>query len=230
MSASGSRRRSRRDERKEETRAELIAAAAHVFARRGFHGSSLEEIARQAGYTTGAIYWHFTSKEDLFLAVYETYTTTRVREWEEIKRGVDAGDLPATRAWADQWMRRLHDDPEFLILAVEFLVHAWRNPPLRDAFANRVAAGRLALARILEDEAARGAFELPMAAEDLATVLRELGSGLGLAKLIDPDGIPDSLFGDFTDAFFDLVRIARRNEQARTEQRPRRPRPRRGTQ
>jgi AcrR family transcriptional regulator len=213
---SASERRSRRDERKDETRAELIAAAGHVFARRGFHGATLEEIARAAGYTTGAIYWHFNNKDDLFLAVFETYTTTRVREWEEVKRAVDAGQLPATRAWADQWMRRLDADPEFLVLAVEFLVHAWRNPPLRDAFANRVAAGRLALARIFEDEAARGAFELPMPAEDLATVLRELGSGLGLAKLIDPEGIPDSLFGDFTDVFFDLVRSARRNDTRET--------------
>src|SRR3954467_6575664 len=107
--------RSRRQERKDETRAELIAAAARVFARAGFHGASLEEIAREAGYTTGAIYWHFANKDDLFLAVYEAYTTTRVHEWEEVKRAVDAGELPARRAWADQWMRRLHDDPEFLV-------------------------------------------------------------------------------------------------------------------
>jgi AcrR family transcriptional regulator len=199
-------RRSRRDERKEETRAELIAAAASVFARHGFHGASLEQIARHAGYTTGAIYWHFRGKDDLFLAVFEAYTTTRVREWEEVKRSVDAGELRPSRAWADQWMARLHDNPEFLVLSVEFLVHAWRNPPLRDAFANRVAAGRLALARILEERASRGDFELPMPPDDLATVFRELGSGLGLAKLIDPDGIPDSLFGDFTELFFTIVR------------------------
>src|SRR3954470_9261408 len=128
MPASEQPRRSRRDERKEETRAELIAAAAHVFAHHGFHGASLEQIARHARYTTGAIYWHFDNKDDLFLAVYERYTTTRVREWEDVKRRVDAGELPPRRAWADQWMQRLHDDPEFLVLAVEFLVHAWRNP------------------------------------------------------------------------------------------------------
>src|SRR5918992_3549878 len=98
-------RRSRREERKEETRAELIAAAARVFARSGFHGASLEEIARQAGYTTGAIYWHFRGKDDLFLAVFEAYTTTRVHEYAEIQRGVDEGALPP-RAWGDQWMRR----------------------------------------------------------------------------------------------------------------------------
>src|SRR5437764_11696511 len=106
-------RRSRREERKEETRGELIAAAALVFARSGFHGASLEEIAREAGYTTGAIYWHFAGKDDLFLAVFESYTTTRVREYEAIQRSVDDGELSG-RAWADQWMHRLHDDPESL--------------------------------------------------------------------------------------------------------------------
>jgi AcrR family transcriptional regulator len=201
-------RRSRREERKEETRQELIAAAGHVFAREGFHGASLEQIARHAGYTTGAIYWHFKNKDNLFLAVYEHYTTTRVRELEGINQRAEARKPAPARAWADQWMERLADNPDFLILSVEFLVHAWRNPPLRDAFANRVAAGRLTLARILEERAAQDRFELPISSEDLATVFRELGSGLGLAKLIDPDGIRDTLFGDFTELFFNLVRVA----------------------
>ena len=67
-----------------------------------------------------------------------------------------------------------------------------------------MAAGREAIARILEDEAGRASFDLPMPAEQLATVVRELGTGLGLAKLIDPEGIPDSLFGDFTELMVGL--------------------------
>jgi AcrR family transcriptional regulator len=224
MSSTARARRSRRDERKEETRAELIAAASHAFARKGFHGASLEEIARDAGYTTGAVYWHFKDKDDLFLAVYEEYTTTRVREWEAVKRDVEAGALPGGRAWADQWMERVRGDPEFLVLSIEFLVHAWRNPPLREAFADRVAAGRLALGRLIEAGAESGGYQLPMPAEDLATVLRELGSGLGLAKLIDPDGIPDSLFGDFTDLF---IRLVRESQPRGAGQRGRRTRARR---
>jgi AcrR family transcriptional regulator len=197
-------RRSRRDERKQQTRAELVAAAAAVFTRSGFQGASVDEIAREAGYTTGAIYWHFGGKDDLFLAVLEEYTTTRVHEYDAVQVGVDGGRLPP-RAWADQWMQRLHEEPELLILILEFAVHAWRNPPLREAFAARMAASRLALARILEDEAARAGFELPMPAEAIGTVLRELGTGLGLAKLIDPDGIPDTLFGDFFELMLRLA-------------------------
>jgi AcrR family transcriptional regulator len=198
-------RRSRRDERREETRAELVSAAARVFARRGFHGASMEQIARESGYSTGAIYWHFEGKDDLFLAVYEAYATTRVREWDEIRESAEAELPQRARAYADQWMARLRSEPEFLVLSLEFLVHAWRNPPLREAFADRAAFGRLALGRLLQQRADEQRLDLPMPAEDLAAVLRELGSGLGLAKLADPDAIPDRLFGDFVELFFTLV-------------------------
>jgi hypothetical protein len=68
-----------------------------------------------------------------------------------------------------------------------------------------MAAGRVAVARILADEAERHGFDLPMPAESLGTIVRELGTGLGLAKLIDPDGIPDELLGDFVEL---VIRLA----------------------
>jgi AcrR family transcriptional regulator len=197
--------RPRREARKDETRAELIGAAARVFARRGFHGASMQEIAGEAGWSTGAIYWHFSGKEDLFLAVFEDYATVRVREWEAIHEQAE-GEFPQrARVYADQWMERLGRDPEFMVLTLEFLVHAWRNPPLREAFADRAAAGRLALARILKQAVDEQDVELPMPADEIASVLRELGSGLALARLADPNAIPDRLFGDFIELFFTLV-------------------------
>jgi hypothetical protein len=108
-------------------------------------------------------------------------------------------------------MERLAAEPEFLVLSLEFLVHSWRNPPLREAFGNRTAAGRQALGRLLQAQAEERGYELPMPADQLAAVLRELGGGLGIAKLADPDGVPDRLFGDFVELFFALVeeRVAR---------------------
>jgi AcrR family transcriptional regulator len=198
-------RRSRREERKQETRAELIAAAATVFAHRGFHGASLEQIAQEAGYSTGAVYWHFKGKDDLFLAVYEAQAAARVRDIEKFRERTE-GDLPRrARAYADQFMARLNRDPEFIVLTLEFLVHAWRNPPLQEAFSHRVAWGRLAAARMLQEETQRTGYQLPIPAEDLATILRELGVGLGLAKLADPNAIPDRLFGDFVETLFELL-------------------------
>jgi AcrR family transcriptional regulator len=197
--------RTRREERKQETRAELIAAAARVFARRGLRGASLVEIAREAGYSTGAVYWHFRDKDDLFLAVYEAEAAARVREVERMRERAQ-GKLPQrARSYADHFMARLARDPEFLILSLEFLVHAWRNPPLREAFSDRMAWGRLVATRLLEDSARAEGYELPMPAEELASVLRELGTGLGIATLADPDAIPGRLYGDFVELFFDLL-------------------------
>jgi AcrR family transcriptional regulator len=196
---------SRREARKAQTRGELIAAAARVFARRGFHGASIQEIADGAGWSTGAIYWHFAGKDELFLAVFEEYATTRVGEWEDIHAHAEGDLAQRTRTYADQWMERLGRDPEFMVLTLEFLVHAWRNPPLRQAFADRAAAGRLALGRILQATAEDQNIALPMPADEIASALRELGSGLALAKLADPEGIPDRLFGDFVELFFTLI-------------------------
>jgi AcrR family transcriptional regulator len=195
-------RRSRRDERREETRAELVAAAAGVFARRGFHAASVEEIANEAGYSTGAIYWHFAGKDELFLAVFEAYSTTRVREFAEIRERA-GGELPErARAYADHWMERVEREPEFMVLTLEFIAYAWRNPDLRKALADRRAAPRLALGHILEGELQGQDANLPLSAEHIAAALRELGVGLGLAKLVDPEAIPTRLFGDFVELFF----------------------------
>src|SRR5215211_648061 len=60
-----------RAERREQTRQELISAAEACFVSRGFHASSVDEVAERAGYTKGAVYSNFTAKEDLFFAVYE---------------------------------------------------------------------------------------------------------------------------------------------------------------
>lgn len=53
----------------EATRESLLDAAEHVFLQRGVDNASLEEIARQAGVTRGAFYWHFKNKEDVFDAM-----------------------------------------------------------------------------------------------------------------------------------------------------------------
>ena len=59
------------ERRREMTRQHLLDAAAIVFARKGFHGATLDEVAKLAGFTKGAVYSNFKSKDDLFLALLE---------------------------------------------------------------------------------------------------------------------------------------------------------------
>src|SRR2546421_12569390 len=100
-----------REEQRALTRARLLDAAKRVFARRGFHGASLDEIAREAGATTGAIYSNFAGKEDLFLALFEEHVASQVRKYRELfAQGQDLEER--SRAGADDWMAYLHDEPD----------------------------------------------------------------------------------------------------------------------
>ena len=75
VAAHGPRRRLRRDESQAQTREALMEAAGRLFDDRGFAATSIADIAEEAGYTTGALYSNFSSKDDLFFAVLERQLT-----------------------------------------------------------------------------------------------------------------------------------------------------------
>src|SRR5947209_17223236 len=117
------RHRMTRAESQAQTRAELLAAAARVFERRGYERASIAQIAEEAGYSHGAVYSNFDGKEDLFLALYEQSVARRVAEidatWSE------QGTLAErARAAADEWMRRLVSEPFPFLLRLELTVRA----------------------------------------------------------------------------------------------------------
>jgi AcrR family transcriptional regulator len=62
------------------SRQELLRAAADVFAERGFRDAKIDEVAERAGYSKGALYWHFTSKDDVFFALVEEHVDRPMRE------------------------------------------------------------------------------------------------------------------------------------------------------
>src|SRR5271169_4172442 len=92
-----------REQSRANTRERLLAAARRVFARSGFHGASVEEIASEAGFSTGALYSNFDGKEDLFLALMEREIAEHARE---IADAVGERSSIAERATggARQWM------------------------------------------------------------------------------------------------------------------------------
>jgi AcrR family transcriptional regulator len=197
-----------RAEQQAQTRTRLIAAAAKVFAQRGFQAASVEEIAEQAGYSHGAVYSNFDGKGELFLAVFEEYMAERVRELADTQAALadDASLEVRARALADQWMDRLAGERESLALHVEFIAHAERDPELAARFGSRSAAMRQAVARyILQFQQEAGA-ELAMPADDLALVLRALGIGLAIEWLVSPDAVRHGLYGDFVELLVSVMR------------------------
>src|SRR3979411_1434391 len=92
-----------REQSKAHTRERLLAAARSVVARSGFHGASVEEVASEAGFSTGALYSNFDGKEDLFLVLMEREIDEHAREIADAVRVRQTVSERATGG-ARQWM------------------------------------------------------------------------------------------------------------------------------
>lgn len=181
-----------RTERRARTRAQLLEAAARVYARRGFEAATLDEVAEEAGFTKGAVYDHFGSKEKLLLALLDEHLSAQIAEQIDLF-DTSTATTERPRAGADLWMNELVEDPVPFRLLVETWVRAQRDQEL----APRVVAGMDAWRATLRSFGAQGASEQPdeVLLEQVATLMLALGLGLGLIKLIDPDSVPERLLG-----------------------------------
>jgi AcrR family transcriptional regulator len=187
-----------RKETQERTRERVVAAAAKVFARRGYHRATMDEIASEAGYTIGAIYSNFAGKEELFLALADRQVQERVAEVGAIAEAAQ-GEEPGKEA-ADQLRTFLERDPEWALLFYEFWSLSVRNPELQGELAKRRDAIRDALAETLERVAKRHGFKLRFPAPVLATAIAASLNGLAFERAADPDALPDKVFAEFVTA------------------------------
>jgi AcrR family transcriptional regulator len=183
-----------REQSKANTRERLLRAARTVFARGGFHGASVEEIASEAGYSTGALYSNFDGKEDLFLALMDREIEGHAREIEDAVRAQASISERATGG-ARQWMTMIEREPELLLLFMEFWAYGVRDPSVRPQVAARFAQMRELLTRLIADGTREFELELEIPAEQLAVVIDALADGIARQKLADPEAVPDDLMG-----------------------------------
>jgi AcrR family transcriptional regulator len=183
------------ERRRQRTREALLDAAAAVFAKRGFHAASLDEIAETAGYTRGAIYKHFADKEELLREVCLRLNERAFAEFDELPNIDRPLWDPHVDEITDHWRSMVERDVDFRIVMLEFELYALRNPEMRDrALELRRANGR-ALADYLAQRAAAAGEELPLPPEDLAAVFGTASDGFAQAALLDPDAT--RLYGVF---------------------------------
>ena len=201
-----------RSARKAHTRASLLQAAARVYARSGFGGATLDEVAAEAGFTKGAVYSHFGSKENLLLALLEEHLASQVAEQIELfDRERTTWERPL--AGSARWMERLEEDPDAFRLFVELWVYAQRDERLRERLAGGLDALRATFTRFAEASAADAGLEFSAhAQQQLANVIVALGIGLPMLKLIERDAFPGSLLGAVLSV---LIRTVETDPQAR---------------
>lgn len=175
-----------RERRLERTRALLVDAAEAAFAEKGFTSASLDDIARTAGYTKGAIYKHFSTKEDLFLAVSDRYWRRYFDNFAEVlatSTEVGARELDEV---AKRWRQLSRDrGAEHAALGHEFTLYLLRNPDARERVSAKRSEVVEALAKFIVEGIGRLGGTLLIPPLTLAQVLVATSDSVVLGSELD---------------------------------------------
>jgi AcrR family transcriptional regulator len=187
-SSSASGTRMSRAQRKEMTRELLLDAAIEVFAEKGYHGASLDDVADAAGFTKGAVYSNFTRKADLFRALLERETQRRTAVQ---RRAVEAVPLQLLPDVAAELLRDPDPDQrDRNTLIVEFWLAAQRDPNLREVLID--ATGDVA--DVLEEKLVAADARTGLSGSELAVIMEALAVGLRMDQALRPDGDQATLY------------------------------------
>jgi AcrR family transcriptional regulator len=180
-------------DKRERTRAALLEAARALIREKGHERTTMEDVARRAGMTTGAIYGNFKNRDELFIALGQTY-------WPPIAPEVPPGATfaEAMHALAKATLAAVHDRTPVAVGRLTGLAYALTSAGLR--------------ARVLEVTKASYEFgaewlrrfppsDLPMAPDVLVRVLHTLIEGLVLHRILTPELYPDEVFYEAFAAF-----------------------------
>ena len=173
-------------DKRERTRAALLEAARALIREKGYERTTLEKVARRAGMTTGAIYGNFKNRDELFIALGQTY-------WAPVAPKISPGATfaDAMHALAKATLAAVDDRAPAAIGRLTGLAYTLKNPELR----SRVV------------EVTKGSYEfgtewlrtfdpaeLPMPPADLVRVIHALIEGLVMQRILTPELCPDEVF------------------------------------
>ena len=200
------RKRLNRAEQRAETRRRLLDSAAKVFNRRGLADASIEEICEEAGFSRGAFYSNFESKEQLFTELLHERVYAGYRELVA-RVPQDASPLEQLRWMADDLKERYgrEEDDWLFTLWLELLAHAARNPEFRALPATFWKDTRTLGAMQIQRAFETAGKTAPTEPRELAIAMTALDIGLAVQNLVDPDEVPLDLYPRLFEILFGRV-------------------------
>jgi AcrR family transcriptional regulator len=195
-----------RKEKQAKTRSALLSSAAKLICRKGISDASVEDVASDAGYTKGAFYANFKSKEELFLVMLDEQYAA---ELERLEASLPGEGVPAeeVRKSAEDFVRFVWSDSEWPKLYFEFTAYAARNPEFREELATRNRAMRERIAEVLRVWASDFPADPPFPYEDLAMMLHWMVDGFLVGQLIEPN-LSEELYGTMVTTFFRGIAVS----------------------
>ncbi|WP_308190405.1 TetR/AcrR family transcriptional regulator [Pseudonocardia sp. TRM90224] len=174
--------------RRPQTRARLLEAATEVFAERGFHGTSIEDICQHAGYTRGAFYSNFGSKDELLLVLFDANSERVLDRLRAVE--LPEGDTDVFAAAVAAAATPPDDDRTWFLITTEFTLYAVRNPRAAAALNERDARLRTSLAELLGELYTRAGATPAVDLEDLARLVVAVVEGARAQSHLEPDALP----------------------------------------
>ena len=184
------RRRLTRAEAKARTRQRLLDSAARIFAQKGFGGATLEEIAESAGYSTGAMYANFGSKDQLFMEVVAAHRSrAAARRIEQVTQILDealASGADPFDALTGMFARFADRDRELAPLQAEFWLYAVRNPAAEKVIADSLSGQVDELEPVVARTLQHFGVHPDAAPREVTVILLALFQGLARRRLARP--------------------------------------------
>jgi AcrR family transcriptional regulator len=169
--------------RRAETVERLLDAALQTFAEIGFAAASVEDICRRGGFTRGAFYSSFRTKDELFGALFARETARNLTRAEEHLAGIEDEADPVTAA-VERCLSTFRADRTWILVLTEYRLHAARHPEAADAVREHVAALHDRLTGLIEDTVARAGLRLTVPAGQLARMVLALHDGVVMNTVV----------------------------------------------
>jgi AcrR family transcriptional regulator len=198
-----SRSRTRQTERTRATRRKLLDAAKRIFAQDGFEAARLEDIAAGAGYTRGAFYANFKSKEDIFFALFEEWVRERIETFTSAARR--HSDPVEKLAALRTHYAELATDRRLVLISMEFKLFALRHPEAHTRLRNRHRRIRASFGDLFTEIMCALGKTIPIAYPAASACLGAVSQGLLLEHMLDLKTLSDSDVRQVLGLFFDSI-------------------------
>ncbi|HLJ23721.1 MAG TPA: TetR/AcrR family transcriptional regulator [Candidatus Acidoferrales bacterium] len=193
----------RQTDRTRATRRKLLDAAKSVFAQQGFEAARLEDIASDAGYTRGAFYANFKSKEDIFFAILEEWVAERIESLTvALRRHTDPAEkLTALRTHYAE----LATDRRLVLISMEFKLFALRHPEAHARLRSRHRRIRASFGELFSEVMDALGKTIPIAYPAASACLGAVAQGLLLEHLLDQRTLSEGDVRHVLGLYFDSI-------------------------
>ncbi len=175
--------------RAEETKAKILAAAATCFARSGYDAASISTICTEAGVTKGAFYYHFASKQTIFLELINSWLVGLDQSFADIRHKTDT--VPDSLAEMAKTLGQVFDQSlEYMPIFLEFWLHSIREPQIWSLMIQPYRRYQNYFTELMQTGIQEGSFR-PHAANTSSRALISMAIGLVLTGLMDPQQQPN---------------------------------------